>query len=83
MQEIGRVAHRAVPVSDFQMQSYIFFLSSPKKTASFLILPEKCLVSSSLVPPMILLTKVGAKSVIIPFGIRVSPSLVRRYKGGA
>jgi hypothetical protein len=32
---------------------------------------------------MILLTKVGAKSVIIPFRIRASPSLVRRYKGGA
>jgi hypothetical protein len=31
-----------------------FFLSSPKKTAFFFILPKKCLVSPSLLPPMIL-----------------------------
>ena len=72
MQEIGLVARRAVSVSDFQMQSYIFFLSSPKKTASFFILPKKSLASSSLVPPMLLLTKLDEtlilNGIIIEFG---------------
>ena len=61
----------------------IFFSFFSKENDIFFILPEKTLVSSALVPPMILLTKVGAKSVIIPFGIRASSSLVRRHKGGS
>ena len=36
----------------------IFFSFFSKENDIFFILPEKCLVSSSLVPPMILLTKV-------------------------
>ena len=38
--------------------------------------------SSSNDPPNQSRCKLGAKSVIIPFGIRATPSLVRRNKGG-
>ena len=54
-----------------------------KENGIFFILPEKCLVSSSLVPPMILLTKLDEALMLNGIIMVLSSSLVRRHKGGA
>lgn len=76
-----------VHVSDFmcaKLQNFSFF----SKENSFFFhfaQEEPCIFfpCSSYDPPNQSRCKLGAKSVIIPFGIRVSSSLVRRHKGGA
>jgi len=45
----------------------IFFSFFSKENGIFFILPEKCFVSSSLVPPMILLTKLDGPPLFFSY----------------